>query len=37
MDEQKMTNVEFFAFLETLAKTIEVSAKDAEDAAKIIE
>jgi len=34
MDE--MTNAEFAAFLETLAKLVEATAKDAEDAARII-
>ena len=36
MEEQGMTNAEFNSFLETLAKLVESTAKDPQDAAKII-
>jgi len=36
MEENGMTNAEFNSFLETLAKLIEGTAKDIEEAAKIV-
>lgn len=36
MEQEGMTNVEFIAFLETLAKLVEVKAKTPEEAAQII-
>lgn len=36
MEQDEMTNVEFIAFLETLAKLVEATAKTPEEAAQII-
>ena len=36
METEGMTNAEFTAFLDTLAKLVAATAKDAEDAARII-
>lgn len=36
MEELGMTNAELAAFLETLAKLVEATAKDAKEAARII-